>query len=232
MKHIILVAFLALCLASAGQKPYAVPTPTLSNRGASTGLIGAKKGIQETRWSEAKLRNEWILKIDKAVSLFERNKDRYTSIRKANKNGVPESIIFGIHGRESSWSFTSHLHEGSPLSHRTRYVPKGRIPAPVDPPYTFEQSAEDALYVVDTLQNTNWRSIESTLNAAEGYNGWGYKKYHPDVPSPYLWSGTTIYLRGKYAADGQFSSTLADKQIGICAILLRMKERGMPLPWQ
>jgi lysozyme family protein len=127
--------------------------------------------------------------------------------------------VFCLHGRESSWDFTKHLHEGSPLSHRTRYVPKGRLPDK-SPPYTFEQSAEDALYKLMDLENrVKWSSLPDALLAIELYNGAGYLKYHPSVPSPYLWSGTTVYSRGKYVSDGRWCKFTVDKQLGCAAIL-------------
>jgi lysozyme family protein len=49
----------------------------------------------------------------------------------------------------------------------------------------------------------------------------------PDIiiPSPYLWSGTTVYERGKYVADGRFSAIAVDKQIGCAAILKELHRR-------
>lgn len=200
-------------------------------------LIGCNKpnvkpknnlSFQERRWEEASIRPEHRLKLDKLVDRYIRTQKRYEIVQKMRKNGVPSYIIFGLHYRESDNSFSDHLHEGSPLTHRTRYVPKGRLPAPNDPPYTWEESAEDAIYVVDKLQG-QFNTLDSALNAIEGYNGWGYKKNHPNVPSPYLFSYTEIYQRGKYVADGRFDPLAVDKQAGIIAILKRMKELGVKL---
>ncbi len=145
--------------------------------------------------------------------------------------GVPAPIVFTLHGRESSWNFSAHLHEGSPLTHRTRDVPKGR-PLTPDPPYTFIQSAEDALYILKHEDRINWRDLPTALQAIEAYNGLGYQKYHPTVPSPYLWAGTTLYDRGKYTADGRFSPIAVDRQLGCAAILLRMQQRGLGLSFR
>ena len=38
----------------------------------------------------------------------------------------------------------------------------------------------------------------------------------------YLWSGTSIYTGGKYVADGVWSATTFDKQLGIVPVMLRM----------
>lgn len=180
--------------------------------------------FQEDRWREAEIRAAEIPRLDKAVARFQRTENRYREIEHLRPNGVPGEIVFVLHGRESTWDFTRHLHEGSRLTRRTRNVPKGRPLVP-DPPYTFEQSAEDALYALKRMDLVNWRSLGDSLQAIEAYNGLGYQKYHPDVPSPYLWSGTSLYTRGKYVADGRFSPTSLDKQLGCAAILKRMRQR-------
>jgi lysozyme family protein len=190
------------------QKPAAKPTSLTFN---------------ETRWRDAKVRPEWQIKVDKAVDRYRTTKSRYTVIEKQRKGGVPAKVVFVLHGRESTWNFTKHLHEGSSLLGKTKWVPKGRLPGK-NPPYTFEQSAEDALYVLKSLQTVNWKSIDATLTAIERYNGTGYLRFHKNVNSPYLFSGTTLYTRGKYVADGKFSATAVDAQIGCVAILKRMEE--------
>lgn len=186
--------------------------------------------IQEERWTRAKLNPKDIIRLDKAVALYQRTRPRYEVIEKQRKNGVPASVVFVIHGRERDWSFRHHLHNGDPLTGRTKNVPAGRIPGK-NPPYTFEESAEDALYTVDHMDRRNWRSLGDALQAIEAYNGLGYQIYHPEVPSPYNWAGTSIYERGKYYGDGKYSPTLVDQQLGCAAMLKRMQERGVILPF-
>lgn len=183
--------------------------------------------FQEKRWHRANIRPEWKGRIDAAVDRYLSTKDRYTRIEKMRPApSVPARVIFVLHGRESTWSFRKHLHEGSPLTGRTRWVPKGR-PRSGSPPFTFEESAEDALYKLKDMENWDWSDLHPLLQNIERYNGLGYQKYHKDVPSPYLWSGTSIYSRGKYVADGRFSRLAVDKQIGCAAILKRMLERDV-----
>ena len=126
---------------------------------------------------------------------------------------------------ESSGSFSSHLHEGSPLSRRTRYVPKGR-PRTGNPPFTWEESALDAL-AYDHLAEVDWSSLASALYACERFNGIGYLKYHPETPTPYLWAGTTVELPGKYTSDGKWSSSARSRQVGIAAIWKELESRNL-----
>jgi lysozyme family protein len=183
---------------------------------------------QEARWNAAKINPKSSIALDVNLSLYQKLALRYQKITDMRKNGVPAPVIFCLHQRESSGSFLCHPHEGSPLTHRTRYVPKGRLPN-AEPPYTFEQSAEDAYYVCDRLDTKDWCHTASRLQAIESFNGLGYQKFHPDVPSPYLWSGTSVYTRGKYTGDGKFDHNAIDKQLGVAAILKRMEERGIPV---
>lgn len=141
--------------------------------------------------------------------------------------GVPAPVLFGLHYRESDNNFKCHPHEGSPLTHKTKYVPKGRPPG--EPPFTFLQSAEDAYYSFEHLERRNWKEIGAVLENSESFNGLGYKKR--GLVSPYVWSGTDRYERGKFVADGRFDATFVDKQLGVAAILLRMRERGVTMPF-
>jgi len=159
------------------------------------------------------------------------NKARYVAIEKMRPGGVPSAVVFTLHGRESTWSFKKHLHEGSLLTSRTKWIPKGRPKAPPSngSVYTFEESAEDVLYKLKDLESVDWTKCDNSLYTIEKYNGLGYLKYHKDVLSPYLWSGTNHYTSGKYVADGKFSQTAVDKQLGTCAILKRMTSRGIAI---
>lgn len=59
-------------------------------------------------------------------------------------------------------------------------------------------------------------TMERVLYESESYNGFGYR--NRGVPSAYLWSGTNRYTSGKYVADGKWSATAVDKQMGIAAL--------------
>lgn len=179
-----------------------------------------------TEFTNVTIRPEWNARLDKIAYGIAKDKDRYVAIEKMRPNGMPWFIVGGIHERESSRNFLRHLHEGSSLQSRTAYVPKGR-PLHPNPAYTFQQSAEDALYVLKQEDTVQWTNTSKALYAIELYNGLGYRKYHPDVPSPYLWSGTTKYTRGKYVSDGRFSQLALDQQAGVVALWIRAIERGL-----
>lgn len=137
--------------------------------------------------------------------------------------GIPWYFIGVVHSLESGLKFTGHLHNGDPLTARTVQVPKGR-PKDGTPPFTWEQSAADALKLQKLEQWTDW-SIPGLLYKLEAYNGFGYRKRL--MPSPYLWSFSVHYDKGKFVADGTFSATAVSKQCGGGTLWRRMAERGI-----
>ena len=189
------------------------------------------KTHHEKLWDSVEIKGSQVFRIDKRIAQYIENKDRYVAIEKMRSGGVPSAVIFTLHGRESTWSFKKHLHEGSPLTDRTKWIPKGRPKAPPGngSVYTFEESAEDVLYKLKDLESVDWIKCNNALYTIEKYNGLGYLKYHKDVLSPYLWSGTNHYIGGKYVADGRFSKTAVDRQLGTCAILKRMSQRNIAI---
>lgn len=185
----------------------------------------------EKLWDTAEIKASQVFRIDKSISLYLESEKRYKSIEKMRNGGVPAAIVFVLHGRESTWNWNKHLHEGSPLTNKTRNIPKNR---PNFPPanghtYTFEESAEDALYKLKDLESINWSRCDDALFTIEKYNGLGYFWKKPRVNSPYLWSGTNHYTKGKYTRDRYYDPNFVDKQLGTCAILLRMADRDLDI---
>jgi lysozyme family protein len=150
------------------------------------------------------------------------NKARYEKV--AKPLGMPWYVVAVIHSLEASGNFTRHLHNGDPLNARTTHVPAGR-PRSGRPPFTWEQSAIDALTYQGFGKWTDW-SVPGTLYKLEGYNGFGYRDHHPQCLSPYLWSFSNHYARGKYVADGRFSATSISQQCGAAVLLKRLQEGG------
>ena len=185
---------------------------------STTSLLDASS-IQEERWNKAIVRVSKQSEVRWIARQIGRHKDRYDGI--AKKTGVAWWAIASIHNMECGLNFGQHLHNGDSLTRRTWQVPAGR-PKTGNPPFTFEFSAEDALYY-DKMNLVDWTSIEKSLDAFEGYNGWGYRKYHSETPTPYLWSATNVYSQGKYTQDGKWSSSSVSSQIGICSILKELR---------
>ena len=148
------------------------------------------------------------------------NKSRYEAV--ATEIACPWYFIACIHTLEASQDFKKHLHNGDSLQRQTRNVPKGRPPGKKGP-FSWEESAIDALELKNLHKWDNW-SVSGMLYLFEDYNGWGYRMYHPHVYSPYLWSGSCHYIRGKYTADGRWSETAVSRQLGAALLLRRYAE--------
>lgn len=174
-------------------------------------------------WASAKIKPQHRDEVLSVARKIHVNRPRYDAVSKAT--GVPWFVIGIIHAMECTAfpQFTQHLHNGDSLKRRTWQVPAGRPLG--DPPFTWEDSAIDALTMpgkgFDKI--TDW-SIERVAYCLELYNGWGYRLYHPEIHSPYLWSYTTNYASGKYIADGLWSSTAVSEQCGAMAILKGLLE--------
>ncbi len=138
---------------------------------------------------------------------------------------IPWYVIGAIHALESNFRFQRHLHNGDPLTARTVQVPAGR-PASGTPPFSWAESATDALRLQRLDKVTDW-SIASMLYQLEAYNGFGYRSKHPDVLSPYLWSFSNHYKSGKYVGDGTWSQAAKSQQCGAAVILRRLAEKGV-----
>jgi lysozyme family protein len=157
------------------------------------------------------------------ISNIRSNQARYEAISREAGGSIPWDFIAIIHNLECSLNFNKHLHNGDPLTRRTVRVPANRPPG--NPPFTFDKSAVDALTMPGKAyhREADW-GLPATLYRLEGFNGLGYLKYHPNVKSPYLWSGSNHYTRGKYVADGQWSSSAVSKQLGTALLMKELRK--------
>jgi lysozyme family protein len=137
-------------------------------------------------------------------------------------NGIPWYFIGVIHGMECGFNFNGHLHNGDPLNARTVHVPAGR-PQTGAPPFTWRQSARDALTMKGFQQVTDW-SVPHILYFLERYNGMGYRMRR--VATPYLWSFSNLYSKGKFVQDGHFDPTAVSKQCGAALMLKTVLSAG------
>lgn len=167
------------------------------------------------RWNKAKLTRgpEFTKPAQKAVA----NKERYLSI--ARRSGMPDIawvFIAVSHYRESSFDFSRSLAQGDPWNRVSTHVPAGRGPFS-----SFEDAAVDALVncAPYAARLKDW-SIGGMLTNLERYNGVGYA--NKGIPSPYIWSGTDQYQKGKYIRDGVFDAHTVDKQLGCAGLILAM----------
>jgi len=167
------------------------------------------KSEYATLWASMEIRADKHALVTRIAGKLIRHKARYRAVEA--RTGVPWFVIAALHHRESDADFSTYLGNGEPLGHMTRLVPKGRGPFA-----RWEEGAVDAL-ALDGLDQVKTWTPERACFAIEKFNGFGYRRH--GFPSPYLWSFTNHYLRGKYVADGRFSATHVDQQCGAIPIV-------------
>ena len=176
-------------------------------------------------WDTMQIKPERKAECEKRFLQLIANRSKYLEV--ANIIKMPWYVIACIHSMEAGGNFSKHLHNGDSLAKRTVHVPARRPIA--DPaagkdkdgnwlPYTWKESALDALRLKGCDKITDW-SIPRILYLMEGYNGYGYRQYHPNVNTPYLWSFTNHYVKGKYVADGKWDANAVSLQVGAACLL-------------
>ena len=165
-------------------------------------------------WRSIEIRPEKRELVMRIARKLMRHKAQYLAVER--RAGVPWFVVAALHNRESDADFATYLGNGEPLDRKTTLVPKGR--GPFD---SWEAGAADAL-ALDGLDQVKTWSPERACFEIEKFNGFGYRKR--GVHSPYLWSFSNHYARGKYVADGRFSSTHVDEQCGAIPILKAIME--------
>lgn len=162
-------------------------------------------------------RAEHRAEITSRVSRLMDNAVRYKPI--AEQTNVPWVFIGIVHMLESNTNFGTHLHNGDPLSSRTVNVPAGR-PEKGTPPFSWEDSAVDALQYERFTGLQDW-NIATMLYRFERFNGMGYRSY--GINSPYLWSYSNLYEKGRFVKDHVFDPEGVSKQCGAAVLLKSMK---------
>lgn len=181
----------------------------------------ALKGEYARMFRKLSVRSQYQETVDWHMALIRKSRERYENV--GAQTGVPWHFIAVTHGLEASFNFRAHFHNGDfPLTARTRQVPAGR-PTKWLPPSDWESSAKDALRLLGYVGQSDW-SLERTLYRLEAYNGLGYRGL--GVPTPYLWSFSNHYERGKFVADGKFSHTAKSQQCGAAVMLKLLADGG------
>jgi lysozyme family protein len=165
-------------------------------------------------WKTARFRSGWKKKADAAAKGVVKGKAQYQAVE--NATGVPWFVVGLIHQMESDRDFMTHLHNGDPLRARTVNVPAGR-PKSGDPPFSWAESAVDALRMQNLESIMAW-PLPRIAYELERYNGFSSRTQH-HINTPYLWSGTNQYTKGKYVKDHVWSDTAVSKQVGAMAVL-------------
>jgi lysozyme family protein len=132
---------------------------------------------------------------------------RYADISK--QLGIPQIFIATSFEREASSNFGLSPAQGDPWNERSVHIPAGRGP------YASWAAAAIDTYRREGLAGLTW-DWPRLCYEGEMFNGFGYRAY--GLHTPYDWSGTNNYTRGKFVADGKFNGSVVDEQLGIIPI--------------
>jgi lysozyme family protein len=163
-------------------------------------------------WGKMQVRPEKVAAADKIVEHILAHKADYEAIEKATD--VPWFLLGCIHYRESDLDFETYLGNGQSLKRVTTQVPRGRGPFS-----SFLAGAIDALALDGLSAIKDW-PIERVAWAAERENGQGY--FSKGVNSPYVWSWSDLYDKGKFVEDGVYDANFPDPQCGVMVLIKRL----------
>jgi lysozyme family protein len=179
----------------------------------------------QKRWDTMVVHPNRIPELDKTAARLFSSKDRYVEV---------ESRLTAL-GYYCPWWFTAitsereyggpphwdrQLSQGDPLSRVSWNVPAGR--GPFHGPDAWLRGCLDAL--IDCAPHTARDNHDWTpggvATAFGDFNGEGYAMR--GLPSPYEWSGSDQYVKGKFTRDHYFDPNVVDVQEGCMPLLSRL----------
>lgn len=170
----------------------------------------------EAQWDAADILPGKIKEVESAADLCRSGFQRYDAVSRAVN--IPWQIIAVIHKMEGGCDFRACLHNGERIigtQQKTKLVPKNRGPFQF-----WEDAAIDAINLEHKIPDGFEFDIANTMYFLTAYNGFGY--YNRGLVSPYLWSYTNLYSKGKYVSDGNFDPNAVSKQCGAIPILWQL----------
>jgi lysozyme family protein len=173
-------------------------------------------------WNTLTINADWQKQATAIAKKIVTNQARYAAA--VAGTSVPWWFVAVVHSMECSMRFDQHLHNGDSLSGRTTHVPQDRPPTG-SPPFTWEQSARDAIQHERLERITDW-SLPNVLFHWHRYNGINNEYKRRGIPTPYLWSGSAHYRKGKYVADGEFNAEAVSQQVGAAVVLKALVDLG------
>lgn len=174
-----------------------------------------KKGYAAL-WAKATLRPERKATVLTRARKIATNKARYQQLEA--RTGVPWWWIAVAHNLEGGGRWDTYLGNGQSIARVTTIVPKGRGPFK-----SFEDGAIDAIQLKGLEKIKVW-DMPRALFLWEQFNGFGYVS--KGINSPYVWSMTNLYTRGKYVRDHVYDPNAVSDQIGAAAMMIGLIELG------
>jgi lysozyme family protein len=167
----------------------------------------------ERLWNTCEIKPQFQREVISAKNNCISGINRYLAVSKIVH--IPWEILAVIHKMEGACNFNAVMHNGERIigtGRKTILVPKGRGPFA-----TWEESCIDAIGVESKRPVGFKFDIANTLYYLTMFNGFGYE--NKGINTPYLWSYTNHYTKGKYVSDGKYDPNAASKQCGAVPVL-------------
>lgn len=171
----------------------------------------------QTLWDTCEVRPQYRGQVKAGADLCRKGEATYRDASKLIH--IPWEVIAVIHKMEGANNFKACMHNGELIigtGRKTTLVPKGRGPFA-----TWIDSCVDAIGVESRRPAGFKFDIANTLYYLTMFNGFGYE--NKGINTPYLWSFTNHYTKGKYVRDGVYDANAVSKQCGAVPVL---KELG------
>lgn len=174
-------------------------------------------------FASCKIRDEKRTEVMEYVNRMLDPKRRKQYEQVSAQSCIPWYFVGAIHALEASFDFNAHLHNGDSLKSRTHQIPANRPPK-WNPPTDWAYSALDALGMKGYDKEQKW-GLAECMYRWERYNGWRSRLLH-NINSPYLWSYSNHYSKGKFTRDNYWDENAVSKQPGCGVLLKAMVEMG------
>ncbi len=171
----------------------------------------------QTLWDTMTVSDDWSSKATYIAKKIISGQAKYAKAVAGTQ--IPWWFVGVVHSMEGGLDFSTHLYNGDPLTDRTVHHPPGRPAVIQGLPIDWVYSARDSLKYERLDKVTDW-SLPSVMYHWHRYNGIDneYKRRH--IPTPYLWSGSQHYVKGKYVSDHNgFDPNAVSKQVGAAVLL-------------
>ena len=163
-----------------------------------------------------------LAEADSIATKIVAHRDRYQRVAKSL--GVPWYVVGLIHALESSLDFSYAPPQRRP-AHRAHDARARRPAAAARRRSRGRRARPDALTFRGFAELEGLDDPGRAL-PARGLQRLGLPPAAPRRDSPYLWSFSNHYTKGKYVADGNFSATAVSQQCGAAVLLKRLVAAG------
>ncbi len=135
---------------------------------------------------------------------------------------VPWYFVAIIHGMECGFDVKAHLHNGDPLKAKTVQVPANRRPCGTRRRTGCRRLSMPSVMTSSTKRLTG---ISRRSSIAGGLQRLAEPRALLNH-TPYLWSFSNHYSKGKFVADGVWDANAVSKQCGAAVMLKMLSETG------